>query len=93
MTTYNICPRGPRVLIQSKKQEQTTAGGIVLPEQGLETYNYGIVLEVGDEVKDINIGDTVMYSPFAGTRITQDERKIIVDERDIIAIMKEQDDG
>lgn len=92
MKGYIPVPLGTRIRVLSIVQSQTTAGGIVLPEKALETYNFGRIMQVGPDVKqDLHSGDLVMFLPFAGTILSTWEGQLIVDERDIIAkLVKEQ---
>jgi chaperonin GroES len=90
-----IKPLGDRVVIQALPREETTRGGIVLPDTAKEKPQEGKVVAVGPgrvldngqkvalEVKE---GDTVVYSKYAGTEIHLDnEEYLILSEKDILA--------
>ena len=90
-----IKPLGDRVVIQALAREETTRGGIVLPDTAKEKPQEGKVVAVGPgrvlengktvepEVKE---GDTVVYSKYAGTEIRlNDEEYLILSEKDILA--------
>jgi chaperonin GroES len=91
-----VKPIGSRVLLEIVKKEETTAGGIVLPEQVKEKPNQGKIVAVGKgryhnntfippEVKE---GDMVIYSKFAGTEIKKDGKEyLILNESDILAVI------
>ena len=69
--------------------EVTGTSRIIVPEQAKERCDQGIVKYVGPEVKDIKIGDYVIYSGYTGTLIQlENEGKLIVfPERFAIAIL------
>jgi chaperonin GroES len=88
-------PLADRVVIKPMPREDTTKGGIILPDTAKEKPMEGKVLAVGpgtltDEGKrvplDIKVGDTVVYAKYAGTEIKEDgEDLIILRESDILA--------
>jgi chaperonin GroES len=93
----NVRPLGDRVLIKPKAREEMTKSGIVLPDTAKEKPQEGSVvamgsgrlLESGERVPmDLKVGDSVLYSKYAGTEIKLDgEDHLIVRETDILAIM------
>ena len=83
----------------SREEEQTTAGGILLPGSAQEKPNQGEVVAVGSgrvldngEVRpvDVKIGDTVVFGQYAGNdKIDVDgEELIILSENDIKAVIE-----
>jgi chaperonin GroES len=88
-------PMGDRIVIKAVEREERTKGGIYLPDTAKERPQEGEVIAVGpgrvtDDGKrvplDVKAGDTVVYSKFAGTEITEDEVDyLILTERDILA--------
>ena len=95
--TTNLRPLGDRVLIKPKAREETTKSGIVLPDTAKEKPQEGEVLAVGtgrllesgERVPmEVKVGDTILYSKYAGTDIKLDgEDHMILRESDILAIM------
>jgi chaperonin GroES len=91
----NFAPLGERVIIKPIEQEQTTRGGIVLPDTAKEKPQEGEVIavgpgRVGDDGKripmELSKGDRVVYSKFAGTEYKDgDEEYLILRENDILA--------
>jgi chaperonin GroES len=91
----NFTPLGERVIVKPIEQEQTTRGGIVLPDTAKEKPQEGEVVAVGpgrmsDDGKRISMelskGDRVVYSKFAGTEYKDgDEEYLILRESDILA--------
>ena len=77
--------------------EETTKSGIVIPGQSKEKPQQAEVLAVGPggtvdgkEVKmNVSVGQTVIYSKYAGTTVEiEDEEYIIVKQDDILAIVE-----
>ena len=90
-------PLGDKVVVKRLEAEETTAGGIVLPESAKEKPQEGRVLSVGDgrllpdgerashQVKE---GDRVLFTSYAGTDVlVDDEELLIMSEDDILAIL------
>jgi chaperonin GroES len=93
-----VVPIADKVVVKRVSADQTTAGGIVLPDSAQEKPKQGRVLSVGEGVRlkdgsraDVQIseGDRVLFSSYAGTEIEVDgEELLIMNEADILAIMK-----
>ena len=94
--TFN--PLADRVVLKSLPKEEVTKGGIVIPDTVKEKPMEGEILAVGpgrlgDDGKRINpeiqVGDLVLYSKYAGTEIKEDgEEFVILRESDILAKIK-----
>lgn len=93
----NIKPLGDRVVIQVKKEEETTKSGIVLPDTAKEKPQEGIVVAVGSgEVVDgkkveleVKEGDKIIFSKYAGTEVKVDgEEYLILRQNDILAVLQ-----
>ena len=78
--------------------EETTKSGIVLPGQAKEKPQEAEVIAVGpggnidgkEVVMQVNVGDKVISSKYAGTDVELDkEEYIIVKQSDILAIVTE----
>jgi len=97
-STPNIKPLGDRVVVQALEEEETTQGGIILPDTAKEKPQQGKVLAVGtgkmldsgEKVPlEVSVGDTVIFSKYAGTEIkVGGEEYLILSERDILAIVE-----
>ena len=92
-----LVPLGDRVVLKQVEAEETTASGIVLPGQAQEKPQQAEVIAVGPggvvngkEVKmEVEVGNTVIYSKYAGTEVKMDGTYyIIVKQEDILAIIK-----
>jgi chaperonin GroES len=91
-------PLDDRIIIRQIDAEQTTAGGIVLPESAQEKPQQAKVIAVGvgrlsDEgiriPVQVKVGDVVIFGKYSGdeVKISGDDLKI-VRESDILAIVE-----
>lgn len=92
----NIKPLADRVIIKSLDVEETTKGGIVLPNSAKEKPQVAEVVAVGPgglvdgkEVKmEVKVGDKVLISKYSGTEVKVDgEEYTIVRQNDILAVV------
>ncbi|MDC0933704.1 co-chaperone GroES [Arcobacteraceae bacterium] len=64
----NFQPLGDRVLVKVQEVETKTASGIIIPDNASqEKPTTAEVISIGSEVKDIEVGNQVMYSQYART--------------------------
>lgn len=92
MAKLNIKPLGDRVLVEPSKQEEKTAGGIIIPDTAKEKPQKGIVVAIGNGTKDekmeVKVGDTVLYGKYAGTELKLEAKDyLIMRQSDILAII------
>ncbi len=92
-----IQPLHDRVIVKRIEEEETTKGGIIIPDTAKEKPQEGIVIAVGsgktEDGKKIPLevkkGDRILFSKYAGTEITiEGEEHLIMKEDDIIALVK-----
>lgn len=91
-----IRPLYDRVLVKrSKEQEETTAGGIIIPDAAKEKAQTAEVIAVGQgrlistgELKPLNVkvGDQVFFAKYTGTDAGKEH--IILREDDILGIVE-----
>lgn len=95
MAKIKIRPLDDRVVVEPIQAEETTAGGIVLPDTAKEKPQRGVVVAVGPgKLLDngqrgelsVAVGDEVIYGKYGGSdiEINGDEVKILR-ESDILA--------
>ena len=92
-----VRPLHDRVLVQRLDNEETTKGGIIIPDTAKEKPQEGKVVAVGtgktleDGSKkplEIKKGDKVLFSKYGGTDISIDgEDYLIMREEDILAVI------
>ena len=94
----SLKPLGDRVVIEPAEEDtEKSSGGIYIPDTAKEKPQKGAVVAAGpgrttDEGKTIalsvKVGDTVVYSKYAGTEYTDDGTEyLIVRESDILAVV------
>ena len=85
----NFQPLGNRVLVERLEERQTTASGIIIPDNAKEKPSQGSVVAVGGDVEAIGEGDTVVFGKYSGNEITLDGKAyLILDADDIFGIIK-----
>ena len=92
-----LVPLGDRVVLKQLVAEETTKSGIVLSGQTKEKPQQAEIIAVGPggvidgkEVEmTVKVGQTVIYSKYAGTDVeVDDESYIIVKQSDILAVVE-----
>ncbi|GAB1256587.1 co-chaperone GroES [Aurantivibrio plasticivorans] len=94
-----IRPLHDRVVVRRKEEQETSAGGILLPGSAKEKPNEGEVVAVGSgrvldngEVRpvDVKVGDVVVFGKYAGSDTIEvdGEELIILSESDIKAVVE-----
>lgn len=96
MAKLNIRPLGDKVILQRVEAEETTSGGIVLPDSAKEKPKRGVVLAVGNgrllddgtrSDMQVKKNDEVLFTSYAGTEIkVGSDEYMIMDETDILGI-------
>ena len=91
-----IRPLGDKVVVDPTDAEETTAGGLYLPDNAKTKPQEGTVIAVGNgrildsgerSVLQVKVGDTVVYSKYGGTEFKLDGKTVmILDEDQIYAI-------
>ena len=95
MAKISIRPLDDRVVVEPMAAEETTAGGIVLPDAAQEKPQRGTVvavgpgklLETGERGElSVGVGDEVIYGKYGGTEIEVEGQDVkILRESDILA--------
>ncbi|MDR1532441.1 MAG: co-chaperone GroES [Clostridiales bacterium] len=91
-------PLGDRVVLKQLNAEEKSKGGVILPGTAKEKPQEAEVVAVGPggvvdgkEVKmEVEVGNRIIYSKYAGTDIKlDDEEYIIVRQNDILAVVEQ----
>lgn len=86
-----------RVILQFKKEQEKTAGGLIIPKDNAKAkMQIANVISVAKDVEDIEPGDEVIYDKYSGSiiQVPVDENAIeVVDylitrKEDILAVIK-----
>ena len=93
-----IRPLRDRIIVKRIEEEETSKGGIIIPDTAKEKPQEGKVIAVGkgmirDDGKlqklDVKKGDRVLFGKFAGTEVTLDGKEhLIISEDDVLGIME-----
>ncbi len=91
----DLQPLGDRLIVEVLEEEETTIGGIVLPDTAKEKPQRGKVLAVGPGSRndkgeliplDLVVGDEVIFSKYGGTEVKLGvDEYLILRESDILA--------
>ena len=95
----SLQPLEDRIIVKPGEAEETTVSGLVIPDTAKEKPQQGEVLAVGPGRRseqtgdiiplDVKVGDTVVYSKYGGTEITDGGQDVLIlNGRDILAIVK-----
>jgi chaperonin GroES len=91
-----LTPLGDRILIRrTEEDEQTTSGGIIIPDTAKEKPQEGEVIAAGQgrlldngdrQPIDVAAGDKILFGKYSGTEVAYDnEELLILREDDILA--------
>ncbi len=93
-----IRPLQDRILVKRVEEEETTSGGIIIPDTAKEKPQEGKVISVGPgktlesgEISEpgVKAGDRILFSKYAGTDVNVDgDEHIIIREDDVLAIFE-----
>ncbi len=93
-------PINDRVLVKVAQADETTKGGIVIPDTAKEKPQEGEIVAVGDgQLKPdgdripmtVKVGDTVLFGKYSGTDIKIDgEEYLIMREDDILGVRTQE---
>ncbi len=93
-----IRPLQDRIIVERIDEEETSKGGILIPDTAKEKSQEGKVVAVGKgkvledgkiQKLDVKKGDRVLFSKHAGTEITlEGEERLILREDDVLGIVQ-----
>ncbi len=94
----NLRPLQDRILVKRVEQENTTKGGIIIPDSAKEKPAEGKVVAVGkgktgEDGKrielDIKEGDRILFGKYAGTEVKiEGEEYLIMREDDVLGVIE-----
>ena len=92
-------PLGDRVVIERESSEETTAGGILLPDSAQDKPARGHIVSLGNgkllddgtrSELQVQVGDRVIFSSYAGeTFKVDDDEFLLMREEDILAVIED----
>lgn len=91
-------PLGDRIVVQREESQETTAGGIILPESAKDKPSRGTVISVGDGrmLRDgsrgplqVKPGDQVLFTTYGPDEIKVGEDEfLLMREDDVLAVIE-----
>ncbi len=97
-SSVKLQPLGDRVVVQREESEETTAGGIVLPDTAQDKPSRGTVISVGDgrllddgkrSRLQVKKGDRVLFTSYAPETVQLGEEELLLmREEDILAVIE-----
>ena len=92
-----IKPLGDRILVKRVEEEETTKGGLIIPDAAKEKPQEGVVIAVGkgktaDDGKvipmELKEGDKILFGKYSGSEVKLDgEEHLIMREDGILGIL------
>ncbi len=92
-----IIPLFDKVVVEATENNETTKSGFILPSASQEKQQLAKVIAVGpggvvdgkEIVMQVKVGDTVLYSKYAGSDFKIDGKEVtIIKQADILAIVE-----
>ena len=93
-----IKPLGDKILVEILEAEETSKGGIILPDTAKEEKAEGVVIAVGSGARtdkgdvqplEVKKGDKVIFGKYSGDEILVDGKKHkILKESEVLAIFE-----
>ncbi len=93
-----IRPLQDRIIVRRVDEEETTKGGIIIPDSAKEKPQEGKVISVGKgkvnedgklQKLDVKKGDKVLFSKYAGTEINiEGTEHLIIREDDVLGVVE-----
>ncbi len=94
----NFRPLHDRVVVRRIDEEETTTGGIIIPDTAKEKPMQGEILAVGPGARnekgevvplDVKVGDHVLFGKWSGNEVTiEGEELAIMKEADIMGVLE-----
>ena len=94
----NVRPLHDRLLVRRVEENQTTKGGIIIPDSAKERPLEGKVLAVGSGKRledgsvvalDVKAGDRILFGKYAGTEIKIDGvEHLILGEDEVLGVIE-----
>ena len=93
-----IRPLQDRIIVKRIEEEETSKGGIIIPDSAKEKPQEGKVIaagkgKIGEDGKvqplDVKKGDKVLFSKYAGTEVNiEGDEHLIIREDDVLGVVE-----
>jgi chaperonin GroES len=82
-------PLKERVFVSYSGELDKTPGGLYIPDAAKEKPQRGKIEAIGSEVKNVKVGETVLFDKYSGSKVTIDSQEyLIIKEEDILGIIE-----
>ncbi|MBP6005577.1 co-chaperone GroES [Candidatus Saccharibacteria bacterium] len=89
MSKVSLKPLADRVVLEKIEVTTKSPAGIILPENAQEKTEQGKVLAIGTGVKEVKVGQIVLYSQYGPTSYKIDGQEILLlKEEDVLAVVE-----
>lgn len=87
-TAVKFRPLKERVFVRYETEPEKTASGLYIPDAAKEKPQKGTIEAIGSEVKDVKVGETILFDKYSGSKINiEDEEFLIIKEEDILGVI------
>ena len=93
-----IRPLQDRIIVQRLEEEETTKGGIIIPDSAKEKPSEGLIIAVGkgkvmedgtQRPLDVKKKDRILFSKYAGSEVSiEGDDYIIMREDDVLGVIE-----
>jgi len=87
-TMVKFKPLKERVFVSYSEELEKTSGGLYIPDAAREKPQKGKIEAIGSEVKNVAVGDVILFDKYSGSKISIDGQEyLILKEEDILGIL------
>jgi chaperonin GroES len=96
----NVRPLHDRIIVERIEEEETSSGGIIIPDSAKEKPQQGKVVAVGKgriekdgkvTPLDVKAGDTVLFGKYAGQEIkVEGGEYLIIREEEVLGVIEKK---
>lgn len=82
-------PLADYVVTVAEEAQTKTSSGLYLPDNAAEKPKTAKVVAVGNDIKQVKVGDRVVFKSYSTTEVKIDNQEyVLVKEEDILAVVK-----
>jgi chaperonin GroES len=87
-TAVQFRPLKERVFVSYTEELDKTSGGLYIPDAAKEKPQRGTIEAIGTEVKNVKVGDVVLFDKYSGSKINlEGQEYLILKEEDILGVI------
>jgi chaperonin GroES len=82
-------PLADRIVAKSLEAQTQTKAGLFIPDTAKEKPQMGQVQAVGKDVKEVKVGDQILYTKYGPNEVNVDgEELLLLKEEDVLAVVQ-----